>query len=286
MSDLGSTHPEMTHDEVSELAGLYVLGALEPDEHAAVVAHLATCSEAHEEIRELGGVVPALASLAEPLDAPADLKRRVLAAVAADAARGTATQPIANADVLAAKRPGRYSTADGLNRRPVTPAPAAWQVPAWASWVTAVAAVLVLALVGVWALGLQSRAAEADRRAAVLSEAIAAFSEPGSSVAILRDTTPSSNASGLAAISADGSAYLVMVGLPSAPAGQTYQAWYIADAAPVSAGLMTVDSDGFAVFKDAQAMAGTKVVALTLEPAGGSDQPTSDPFVVGTLHPA
>lgn len=265
---------QLTHDDVLELGGLYVLGALEADEQEAVRAHILECEQSHAEIAAMGGVVPALAALVEPVDAPAALKTRILDAI---------REPDAVAPL---REPVRYSVGTEFNRRPAAAVPAAWHVPAWASWVTAVAAVLVLALVGVWSIGLQSRAADADRRAAVLSEAIAAFSEPGSSVAILRDGTASSNASGLAAISADGSAYVVMVGLPSAPVGQTYQAWYIADGAPVSAGLMTVGADGFAVLTDAHPMPGTTTVALTREPAGGSDQPTTDPFVVGTLHAA
>ena len=147
------------------------------------------------------------------------------------------------------------------------------------------AAVLVLAVVGVWALGVQQRAATAEQRATVLSDAIAAMSAPGSSVAILRDSA-NPGAAGFAALSADGAAYLVMVGLPEAPAGRTYQAWYIANDQPTSAGLLTVDADGYAVLVDSQPMRGTQVVAITTEPAGGSAQPTSPPFAVGELRPA
>jgi len=147
------------------------------------------------------------------------------------------------------------------------------------------AAVLVLAVVGVWALGVQQRAASAEQRAAVLADAIAAMSAPGSLIAILRDSA-NQEAAGFAALSADGTAYLVMVGLPEAPSGQTYQAWYMADDQPTSAGLLTVDADGYAVLVDSQPMSGTQVVALTREPAGGSELPTSAPFALGELRPA
>ncbi|MGI8928380.1 MAG: anti-sigma factor domain-containing protein [Candidatus Limnocylindrales bacterium] len=269
-----------TCDEVAELAGLYVLDALEPAERAALAAHLVTCREAHEEVGELGSVVPALASLAPPIDAPAALRARVLDAVAQEAAL-SATTSVATSKKL----PGRFSTRLAEPARPLpVPAPAAWRAPAWASWGAAMAAVLVLAVVGVWALGIQQRAASAEQRAEVLADAIAAFAEPGSSVAILRDSA-NPDASGFAAVSADGTAYLVMVGLPEAPAGQTYQAWYIANDQPVSAGLFTVDADGYAVLAG-QPVSGTQAVALTREPAGGSEQPTSEPFVVGELRPA
>ena len=76
-----------------------------------------------------------------------------------------------------------------------------------------------------------------------------------------------------------------MVGLPEAPTGKTYQAWFIRDSQPISAGLMTVDQDGYAVMTNASPPAGIQVVALTVEATGGSDQPTSDPFALGEVRP-
>jgi anti-sigma-K factor RskA len=261
----------VTCDEVSELAGLYVLGALEPAEHVAVRDHLASCAEAHAEIRELGGVVPALASTIEPIDAPPALKARVLAAVRTEAAaaRSGEVKPW-----TIAAPPAALPT---KSRR--------WSPPAWASWGSAVAALLILAVVGVWALGVQSRADQSDRRAQVLADAIAAFSAPDSATALLRGTGAEADASGFAAFSADGKGYLVMVGLPAAPQGETYQAWYIADGQPASAGLLTVDPDGYAVLVNPNPLPGTKVVALTREPAGGSALPTTEPFAAGEVRP-
>ena len=280
MSDSGRplATAEMTCDEIAELSGLYVLGALEPAEYQVMTRHLASCSEAHEEIRELGGVVPALAALVEPIDPPDALKARVMSAIAADA-----QVPVS---APAAKLPGRYSTTGrALPPRATAPARAAWLVPAWASWGAAMAAVLIVAVVGVWALGVQSRASSAEQRAAVLADAVAAFSAPDSSVAILRENVDGGG-SGFAAIAPDGSAYLVMVGLPLASADQTYQAWYIVGGQPTSAGLLTVDEDGLAVLVASDAVSGTEVIAITREPKGGSAQPTSAPFVTGELRAA
>lgn len=275
---------EMTCDEVSELAGLYVLGALEADEHEAVASHLVACQQAHDEVRELGSVVPALALLAQPIDAPAGLKARVLDAVGREAALAASSGAATSATL-----PARSTTLSAEPARPTHPvrAPmqAAWRPPAWASWGAAMAAVLVLAVTGVWALGVQQRADDVEGRAAVLAEAIAAFSAPDSAVAILRDSG-NPDTSGFAAISAEGRGYVVIIGLPVAPAGQTYQAWYFYGDLPVSAGLLTVDADGYAVLADGQAAPGAQAVALTKEPEGGSAQPTSEPFVLGDLRPA
>ncbi len=70
--------------EVADLAPLFVLEALAPDEMAAVRAHLASCPEAHAELAAFGGTVAYLAELAEPIEPPATLKGRLMAAVAAD----------------------------------------------------------------------------------------------------------------------------------------------------------------------------------------------------------
>jgi len=79
--------PPLGHSEAIELAGLYVLGALEPSLHAAVEEHLAACPDAHLEFDELGSVLPTLALLAEPVEAPPALRARVIAAVVSEARR-------------------------------------------------------------------------------------------------------------------------------------------------------------------------------------------------------
>lgn len=64
--------------------------------------------------------------------------------------------------------------------------------------------------------------------------------------------------------------------LPPAPNGRAYQAWQIADGKPVSLGLingsgpLTVNAD----LKDASA------IAISVEPPGGSQQPTTTPILV------
>lgn len=131
---------------------------------------------------------------------------------------------------------------------------------------------------------MRADADRANQRSAELARAIAAMSELGSQVAILRGTGAADGANGFAAFPAAGGGYVVMSGMPAAPAGQTYQAWYLVDGQPASAGLMTVGSDGYAVLADITLVPGTSVVALTLEPAGGSDQPTSAPIVVGNVN--
>ncbi|WP_436761323.1 anti-sigma factor family protein [Streptosporangium sp. V21-05] len=55
----------MTCDEVRMSLGVYVLGALEPDERVLVEAHLAECAECRAELEELAGVTTFLGRVSE-----------------------------------------------------------------------------------------------------------------------------------------------------------------------------------------------------------------------------
>lgn len=246
----------MNHADAIELAGLYVLDALDAAERAQVDAHLASCPAAHDEFAEVGAVAPALATLAEPVGAPASLKNKVLADYRAGA--GVPWEP-----------------APAASMRPVR--------PSWLGWAAAAAAVLLIAVTAGWAYVAQSNASLDAQRADMIAQAIDVMAAPGSSVAIMEGTANAAGASGFAAFGADGAGYIVLVDMPLAPTGKTYQAWYIADGVPASAGLLRVDRDGYALMA-LSGRPGTQVIALTVEPTGGSEQPTSDPIAVGELR--
>ena len=259
----------LTCDEASDLAGLYVLDALETAEREAIADHLATCElSTHEEFSELGAVVPALATLAPPAGAPAALKRRIMEEYRHDAA--TPPQPAVSAAPVSAKPPTLAARAEPM-RSPL------------ASWIPALATLLILVVVGVWGVGQALEANQARDRAVALSQAIAAMSAPGSEFAVLQGSGTAAGARGFAAFPAEGGAHVVLVDVPQAPAGQAYQAWYIADGSPTSAGLMSVTADGNVIMSDPEPLPDAEVFAVTLEPVGGSEQPTTEPIVVGQL---
>lgn len=84
---------------------------------------------------------------------------------------------------------------------------------------------------------------------------------------------------------ASGQVVLAAHRLPSAPQGRTYQLWGIpAGQSPVSLGTFNTDSSG-SVRASFSVPAGVtiSVGAVTEEPAGGSPQPTSPPFLVGQV---
>ena len=76
--------------------------------------------------------------------------------------------------------------------------------------------------------------------------------------------------------------------LPQAPAGRVYQVWVVTAGGPVSAGLLTLDTDGRAeaFFNTPPDIAPPTAVAVTLEPEGGVPAPTSDRYyLLGTPAP-
>lgn len=253
----------MNHTDAIELAGLYVLDALEPHERALVDAHIASCPETHDEFAAVGGVAPALATLADPVGAPASLKNKVMADYRAGAGARVWEPP-------------RVASAAPLR-------PTGQTRPSWLGWAATAAAVLVIAVTAGWAFVNQQNADFDTQRSQFIADAIDVMAAPGSSVAVLQGSDSAATASGFAAFGADGAGYIVLVDMPVAPNGSTYQAWYIADGVPASAGLMTVDRDGYALMA-ISARPGTQIIALTIEPTGGSDLPTSDPIAAGELR--
>lgn len=74
------------HDRWSEDLAGYLLGALEPDDAAALERHAEGCERCRAELRRLAPAALALPEMVERLEPPPGLRRRLLAEVRADAA--------------------------------------------------------------------------------------------------------------------------------------------------------------------------------------------------------
>jgi anti-sigma-K factor RskA len=70
------------------------------------------------------------------------------------------------------------------------------------------------------------------------------------------------------------------VELPAPPDGSVYQAWQVRDGVPVSMGVLDIHSGHVPLLAD---LTGATAVALSVEPAGGSQSPTSDPVLTASL---
>src|SRR6185369_14134879 len=81
------------------------------------------------------------------------------------------------------------------------------------------------------------------------------------------------------------SAVLIVAGLPKLEANQTYQVWLINGNKPVSAGLLTVDENGqgVVIVTSDESISSFKTLAISVEPQGGSPQPTGEIVVANDL---
>ncbi len=78
-------------------------------------------------------------------------------------------------------------------------------------------------------------------------------------------------------------------GLAAPVAGQAYQLWYLGvtgSEQPRSAGVMTYTADGVAFFSAVDVPRDFDTFAVTVEPAVGSEQPTTTPILIGSLSAA
>jgi len=265
MSDLRRP-ADLTCDEVRELAGAFVLGALREEDAAAVRAHLDTCPDAHAEILALAEMLPVLAASVPPVEPSAGLRDRLIAAAAADleARAAPAPAPTVPSSSMGAVTPKAESIEGGRSRRP-------WSVPAWALRVAAVVAIVVL---GGWNLLLQGQLGDAQAYERQVANVLAVAAKQGSLTVVM--TPGSAPATGLAAIDAGGGMTLAMRDLAKPSGTAVYEAWMIAPkAAPVPLGEMSIAGDGSAYLQvgGVPATPGL-VVALTREPGPGATTPT------------
>ncbi|MBL8222688.1 MAG: anti-sigma factor [Bryobacterales bacterium] len=73
---------------------------------------------------------------------------------------------------------------------------------------------------------------------------------------------------------------LIASNLPPAPAGRIYEMWIIpkATGVPRAAGLFQTTASGTALHLQEGTVAADSIVAVTMEPEAGSNQPTSTPL--------
>jgi len=234
----------MNEHRWAEHAAAYALGSLDPGERAEFEQHLETCASCRAEVQSFHEVTGLLAQSVTPAAPPPALRQRVL-----------------------------------RTARRVRPIP----------WLAAAAVVVaLLGAYGYWRAESQKRAfqtalATAQAQLDSTQQVVAALLD--SSVAIT-DLAATGKAPTMRLYWNRARNIIVVTAfdLPPAPAGRTYQLWAIEKGrAPVSVGTFNPPPNGRAVIT-LPMPAGVKpdLSAVTDEPAGGSPQPTQQPFLVGS----
>jgi anti-sigma factor RsiW len=230
---------------IHELTAGYALDALDLDERRAYEAHLTGCERCQEELGSFWETTAALAAAASGPEPSADLRERILADVRAE--------------------PPQAVVPFEPRRRRAAPLFAA---------AAAIAAVVAIG-VGLWASSLSSKLD--DTRAALERERAAA------AIVVHPETRTVSLQAGEGKLFVDagGQAVLVLDGLDPAPAGKTYEMWIVPGGQierASRAGLFT-GRDGAEIERLDGVVQTGDLVAVTVEPAGGVDAPTTTPIV-------
>jgi anti-sigma-K factor RskA len=232
------------------LSGAYALDAIEAGaERDRFTRHLSRCPSCASEVRGFGEVTTALA-FAAAAEAPAGLRDRVLAAVA-----HTRQLP---PEARTHARPRRTGSLP-------------W-VP-WLSGAIATAAIAVAVFFGVAQSHTQAELNQARAENAAISVLLA---QPNATL-LTHGVTHGGVATVVLAADRHELA-VVTTGLPALPSGQVYQLWLIGKKI-TSAGLLPPARNGQTPAVLATGVAKGDALGLTVEPAGGSAQPTTTPIL-------
>jgi len=246
----------MREDDLRELLPAWALDAVTPEEAAAVDRAVAADPALAEEARALREVAALLAVGASETP-PAALRADVLDRIGRTPQDGT----------------GARTPQDGTGTDEddgVVVDLARVRARRRDRWLVAAVLLAAAAVPGVIAVQQHERATQAEEQLTTVAEALA---EPGAQL-LAADVAGGGRA--VAVVGSDTSVFSAR-DLPSLTSEEVYQLWVVDDGGARSAGVLTVAA-GQASAELADLPDGA-TIAMTVEPAGGSVQPTSDPVV-------
>jgi len=253
---------EMNDERFEDLKDAYVLGALPEEERRGFEDYLAAHPERQAEIDELGAVAGLLAFAPQEQEPPPELRRRIMEVVEAEAA------PRRERRESAFARFAGFVGARGLAFG---------------------AAVLFLIGLLSWNLllqneveDLQGQVQNSQSQVDDLQAQVRDAQTQQTQIIRLSGTWADQGANAEVASISDDRIVLVADNLPSVPEGQTCQIWVIKGDVPESSGLFQPGAEETAAPITTSIKEGD-TIAVTVEPAGGSEQPTSDPVLSADL---
>lgn len=240
----------MNHERFDELKDAFALGALPEEERLELEEYLAAHPERQAEIDELGAVAGLLALAPQEHDPPPELRRNIMRVVEAEA------RPSPD------RAPSRFA---GIR-----------ELFGVRNLALAAAALLVIGLFS-WNMLLQGEVQDLQGRVANMQEA-----QQESRMVALEGTGAAQQAHAEVMILEDDRAVLMAEDMPRAPEGRTYQIWVIEGDTPRPSSVFEPEGDSVAAVVEIPLDEGD-VIAVTVEPDGGSLQPTTDPMMTAKL---
>ncbi|MCC5948205.1 MAG: anti-sigma factor [Nitriliruptoraceae bacterium] len=252
----------MTADQpdLHTLTGAYAVDALPDDEREIFEHHLLVCDPCAQEVVELQATASRLADGIDTTLPPA-LRQRVLDEIdATRQERPRGAQDETATDELSRRR----------NRR----------VSPWITGIGAVAAAVILVAgfgVATTITDLNDRISEVETASSQMSDVLAA-----PDAVTIEAAGPDGAMGRVVASPTRGEAVFVAADLEPLPDDRIYELWLIDDTAN-PAGLFAPDDRGRATRIMTGDIANAAAIGVTVEPAGGSPAPTTDPIMVFEL---
>ncbi|MFF7240052.1 anti-sigma factor domain-containing protein [Streptomyces collinus] len=245
----------MTTADLHALTGAYAVHALHGEERVAFERHLAVCDSCKQEVAEFTATAGRLA-LASTVRTRPVMREEVLQRITAVRQVPPVAAPLERVRSGAPHGGGRL---------------ARWALAA------SVAAAAMFGGTTVWqherAQDARHEAAQAQRQAEDLAVVLAAPDAKSRSAKV-------AGGAGTLVVSASRDrAVFVASRMPAPPRGKVYQLWFADGGKMRSAGLMDPDRSSQAVLMQG-AVDGASGIGITVEPAGGSKQPTSTPVAL------
>ena len=280
------------------MAALYALGALTQREARAFDVHLHEgCPACEAELRQFDQVVGALGSAAAPVAPPPYLRDLLAARIDREASEG----PSKSASVIPfPEHPGATQLRSAPARSSLSGVLLPWAVAAalliafaytFTTWRTerkSLQAAIEQYKDGASAVEENARLKQQLSKESAVSSELAqinsVLSSPQWRIIPLQGQDPAPDSSGSIYWDVQGKRWVVTADLPPAPEGKVYQLWIVTPQAKISAGLISPDKDGhgFTAVQFPPNITQLAAAAITLEPEGGSQQPTMPIYVLGT----
>lgn len=263
----------MNERDFADLAAGHALNALSDADERAYQEALAGNPHWSSHVRDAADAVAAIADTVVPVEPPASVRASLLARIT-DLPQAGAVEPERNSTDLedyaavgpAPVEPEREAVTAGQ------PAGPAWGLRRWFTLAASLVAVLVLGF-GAVTIGQQL-----TRPATVVAlEQVTTAPDARSATATMPDgavVTAHWSAS-------TGQSVLVTDKMSALPSDKTYELWFVRDDTPIAAGIFSTDADGKATAVLQGEFHSGDVIAVTVEPAGGSPDgtPSSAPVV-------
>lgn len=255
------------HEAMLDDVAVYALGSLAPDEAKRVREHLATCEECREEYAQLQ---PAAGALAYSAEACPDQERG--AVVASPMLKARVMQQIRR-DVAETKT----NVAEMRAVRPIV----------WPAYAVAAACLAIALITGIMNISQSDQMHQTRTEIAQMeSQNHRLLQQLAQQRVALADlVSPDSQRYGVdhgQVIRHGKRLYLAMEALPAPPKGKVYQAWTLRSGATRMSPSVTFvpNASGVALVPIPADASVVAAVAVSIEPDGGSKQPTSAPTFV------